>query len=319
MKGSPTAAAPQHHTSPANTRNKAAMWLLVCYVMALIAGFYSLEALATLRPGWHPLWRLFLADLVSTLVVFGFSLGHRNASFYDPYWSVAPPLLGLWIWQVHGTEQGIFLRQWLALGLVMLWACRLTWSWWRGWTGLQHEDWRYGMLRERTGRLYPLVNLMGIHVFPTAQVFLGCLPLWAALGSSRPMGWLDSLAVLITTLAIWIEARADRTLHDFRRGPRTPGQILDVGVWSWSRHPNYLGEIGFWLGLALLGFASGGDPWLCFGGFFCITVMFVGVSIPMLDRRSLERRPGYAAHMAKVPGLLPWLPRSAPDHRSGGN
>jgi len=293
---------------PRETRAGAAVRICICYLLAIAAGGLSLTLLPAQASEWHPMWQLLVADLVATVVVFMFSVAHGNASFYDPYWSVVPPAIGLWILVEHAADQGIFLRQWLALGLVSVWAYRLTWNWWRGWTGLDHEDWRYGMLRSQTGRFYPLVNLGGIHVFPTLQVFLGCLPLWVVMTSDRPMGWLDTVAVLLTGGAIWLEARADSELHAFRNGPREPGQILDHGTWAWSRHPNYLGEMSFWIGLSLMGIASGGGFWLCCSGALAIALMFVVVSVPMLDKRSVERRPEYAEYMRRIPALLPWFP-----------
>jgi steroid 5-alpha reductase family enzyme len=103
-----------------------------------------------------------------------------------------------------------------------------------------------------------------------------------------------------------LETVADEQLRAFRRAG-APGGILDTGVWASCRHPNYLGEVGFWWGLYLLGLAADPGWWWSIVGAGWVTCLFVFFSIPLMDRRSLARRPGYAEHMARVPALVPRL------------
>ena len=84
------------------------------------------------------------------------------------------------------------------------------------------------------------------------------------------------------------------------------------GLWAWSRHPNYLGEIGFWLSMAMFGVAAApGQWWWLFAGVVVMVAMFLGASIPMMEKRSLERRPHYSDVIKRVPKLLPRPPRKA--------
>jgi steroid 5-alpha reductase family enzyme len=185
----------------------------------------------------------------------------------------------------------------------------LTWNWARGWTGLDHEDWRYIMLREKTGAFYWFVNFGGIHMVPTLVVFAGCLALYPALASGeRPFGVLDVAATILTAGAIWLEGTADNQLRRFRLGNPPADAMLETGVWARSRHPNYLGEILFWWGLWLFGVAA--DPatwWWTIAGPVSISVLFRFVSLPMIETRMLERRPGYAQRAANTPLLIPRL------------
>ena len=201
-------------------------------------------------------------------------------------------------------------RRVLALSLVTIWAVRLTYNWLRRWEGLAHEDWRYADLRKKASRRYWLVDLTGIHLFPTIQVFLGCLALYPALSvGTGPVGVLDGIAGVVTSGAVWIEASADKQLHRFLCGEKKAGEILNKGLWAYSRHPNYFGEILFWWGVYLMGLAA--DPsygWTIIGP-LSITLMFHFISIPMIDKRSLDRRPCYEEHMQKVPACIPWFPR----------
>ncbi len=275
------------------------------YVVALGGAFATARAMG----GDTPILTAFVADLVATGVVFGFSMALANSSMYDAYWSAAPPVIGVYWASVAPGAEAVPARQLLVLALVFAWAARLTWNWARGWPGLHHEDWRYRDLREEAHAPYWLVSLTGIHYFPTLQVFLACLPLYAALAvGGRPLGALDALAALVTAGAIALETIADEQLRAFNRS-KAPGDICTRGVWAWLRHPNYLGEIGFWWGLWLFGLAARPDWYWTVIGPHAIPVMFGLASIPMLDRRSLARRPGYAEVMKSVSALVPRRPR----------
>jgi steroid 5-alpha reductase family enzyme len=236
-----------------------------------------------------------VADVTATLVVFAVAVMCDNSSVYDPYWSLAPLAL-VAAYRAHPVT----------IALVMIWSIRLTWNWARGWPGMRHEDWRYLDLRVKTGRAYWLVSLGGIMLFPTLLVFLGCLPLAFGVGRSvEPVVLVLGAAVTFAALAL--ETVADQQLLRFRR-THPPGAICDEGLWRYSRHPNYCGEVAFWLGIWILGLADGAPLWTAIG-WLAILALFVGVSIPMMERRSLARRPAYADRMREVSRLIPMRPR----------
>lgn len=276
------------------------------YVIAILVASTVLKLL----PGLHPLLALAAADAAATVTVFVFSRAFDNTSVYDPYWSVAPPLIALWLVLVPG-EARLDARQVLVLALTSAYGLRLTYNWARGWAGLQHEDWRYADFRQKTGKAYWLVSFWALHFFPTVMVFLGLLPLHGALeAGAAPFGALDVVAGLVTAAAIVIEAVADEQLRNFRRAKREDGDICNVGLWSWSRHPNYFGELSFWLGLFLFGLAGGAPLWTGVG-VVAMVALFVGASIPMAEKRSIARRPHYAEHQKRVSMLIPLPPRKS--------
>ena len=285
--------------APARTRLDSFALVTLAYVVALAVAV----ATPVVLPGLGGLGLVLAADLAATVVVFAFSIRLGNGSVYDPYWSVAPPVIALHWVTVATDARGA--RQLLVLVCVGAWAVRLTWNWARGWPGLHHEDWRYPLLYERSPLPRWATSLLGIHLFPTVQVWLGCLALAPALGwGGRPIGLLDALAVLVAGGAILLETVADEQMRAFAR-TKAPGAIMTGGLWGVVRHPNYLGEIGFWAGLALFGLAAAPSWWWSVLGPVAMILMFIGASIPMLDERSVERRPGYADLMRRLPALLP--------------
>jgi len=278
----------------------------LAYIVALCVAIAVGYALI----GRHPVLIAFVADIAATLVIYTFSRIYRNASFYDAYWSFAPCAIALYWVLGAASEDVVLTRQIVVLSLVFLWAIRLTYNWARRWQGLGHEDWRYADLREKWKRLFWLVELWGIEMMPTIFVFLGCLSLYPALSiGTSPFRVLDYFAIVITAGAIIIEATADQQLRRFVETKRQPEQIMTKGLWAYSRHPNYFGEIMFWWGLFIFALAADPSYWWTIVGPLAITVLFLAVSIPLIDRRSLQRRPGYGEHIEKVSALIPWFPK----------
>jgi len=291
--------------------SRALQAISTAYVAAL--GFAIAVACAV--PYEHPIAIVFAADVAATCAVFAFSFAFRNSSFYDPYWSVAPPVIAAWWWIGSEGSGGGDARRWLVLALVTIWAVRLTYNWARGWTGLDHEDWRYVDIQDKAGRAYWAVSFVGIHMLPTLWVFVGCLPLYVVMAEGvRPLGWLDGVAAFVTAGMIWIEARADKELFEFKGSERNRGQTLDTGLRRYARHPNYLGEMGFWWGLFLFGLAANPAWWWTILGAASITLMFRFVSLPMIEGRMSANRPDYAAYAARTSAVLPWPPR--PDRKA---
>jgi steroid 5-alpha reductase family enzyme len=287
-------------------RTVAFLWIVVAYLSALVAALVTGIAVSD----WHPLAVALAADVVATLVVFAFSFWFDNSSFYDAYWSVAPLPIALYWALAPGAEAAVPARQAIALVVVVLWGLRLTSNWARGWHGLGHEDWRYVDLRRQSGGAYWLVSFTGLHLGPTLIVFLGCLPLWGAVhAGSRPLGFLDAAGAALALGGTLLELVADAQLRGFRRAPPAPDAVLESGLWAWSRHPNYLGEILFWCGLALLGFAAAGWRWWIPLGALAMALMFWRASLPLMEERMLARRPRYAEVQRRVPLLIPRPPK----------
>lgn len=283
-------------------------WVALAYLVAGAVA-YLLGLILAVR-GMPPLAVAFFADVAATIVVFAFSFAFGNSSFYDAYWSVAPiPIAIYWGVQPEAIE-GSFLRQLVVVTLVTIWGCRLTYNWARGWNGLGHEDWRYIDIKAKSGWAYWPVSFAGIHMMPTFWVFLGCLPLYPALlFGTRPFGVLDVVAIAVTSGAIWLEATADKQLVDFRASNPSPDAILDTGVWAWSRHPNYFGEMSFWWGLWIFGCAANPESWRwTLVGAASITLMFRFVSLPLIERRMIERRPAFAELQARTSLVIPYPP-----------
>jgi steroid 5-alpha reductase family enzyme len=251
------------------------------------------------------------ADIAATVVIFIFSVIVGNSSMYDPYWSVAPvPIALYWLLQ-PGSNGFANPRHVLIFALVCLWAIRLTANWAYQWRGLQHEDWRYRDIQHQTGMFYWPVSFLGIHLMPTILVFLGSLALWPTLRDNNShLIWLDVVAAIITFTAISIEATADLQMRQFRRDPASPHRLIPPGLWSASRHPNYFGEVLFWWGLFLFVPLTYPNFRLVIIGPLLILGLFLGISIPLMERHLQEGHPDYAEYKRHVASpFFPWVAR----------
>jgi steroid 5-alpha reductase family enzyme len=295
-------------TRPLSTnRTRDLLLVALAYILAFFAAIFTAKVFQHL----HPVYIILAADVAATLVIYVFGRFFRNASFYDPYWSVAPPVIALY-W-VYGFSEGdaVGIRQILVVTLVFVWALRLTTNWVRGWRGIRHEDWRYVDFRHKSGHWFWLVDLIGIELMPTIFVFLGCLALYPALAAGGgAFNAFDVLAILVTAGAILLEFVSDEQLKTFVKQEPPKGSIMSSGLWAYTRHPNYLGEVSFWWGLFFFGLAADAGYWWTIIGPVTVTILFTTISIPMMEKRLMTSRPGYAAHQKRVPPLLPWFPKT---------
>ena len=296
---------------------RAFLIVLLAYVAAGVIAVVS----GILLRNQSPIIIVGAADIAATIVIFLFSVLVRNSSMYDPYWSVAPvPIALFWLLQ-PGSNGFANLRHVLIFALLCLWALRLTANWATQWRGLGHEDWRYRDIKRQAGRFYWPVSFLGIHLLPTILVFGGCLALWPTFSDrDTHLTWLDVMAALVTLTAIVIEATADWQMRRFRRRSRSANPDADAmprGLWSVSRHPNYFGEVLFWWGIYLFVPLAYPDFRLVVIGPLLILGLFLGVSIPLMERHLVAGHPAYVAYQHQVVSpFVPWFARRQRAHQA---
>ena len=280
---------------------KAYILICVSYLLALAAAWITLAFVA----GYHLMIQVLIADVVATIVIFAFSVVFKNSSFYDAYWSVIPMVIVGYLISLQTDAE--LIRQLMLALVILLWGFRLTANWAYTWSGLDHVDWRYVNLQKKAGLLWWPLSFTGVHLYPTILVFLGCIPMYHALViGTQPINGFDYLALTVGLVSVWIEFQSDRELHRFRDVRHSRTEVLDTGLWSLCRHPNYLGEIGVWVSVLLFGYAAVGyaDYWMLAGSAAMI-LLFTIVSIPMIEKKLIEDKPGYVAYKAKTFSLIP--------------
>ncbi|MEJ5989757.1 DUF1295 domain-containing protein [Ramlibacter sp. PS3R-8] len=234
------------------------------------------------------------------------SLPLRDASLADRAWAllVAAPA-GVYAWQLASGWSVADRATWM-FALLAVWAVRLTAH--ITWRNRGHgEDRRYAAMRQEHGPRFAVRSLFTVFLLQAVLAWVVSWPLLAGAGHPRGFGIWDLLGATLALFGIVFEAIADAQLARFRKDPANRGQVLQHGVWRWSRHPNYFGEACVWWGLACMAVAGGGisAAW-SLASPLLMTVLLLKVSgVSLLEREIAGRRPGYADYVRRTSSFIP--------------
>ena len=273
--------------------------LAICFVIYLLSFYFSFILVPeTINSIWL---KITIWHIYATLFVYFGSLVLKNSSLYDPFWSVAP--LAIVIYLATISENSVLINL-IILIPIIFWGIRLTRNWIIGWPGLNHEDFRYIDLKNTSWIKSEINNLFGIHLFPTLIVNLSLYPLLYVFTYEISITVSLCIALLFTFIAVVLETIADEQMRNFRNNPANNGKTMKFKLWKYSRHPNYLGELLFWFGICLIGINSDAAPILIILCPIPMMMLFVFVSCPLMDERSLKNRSDYQEYMEKTSQLL---------------
>lgn len=277
------------------------------YIAATVVGIVAYRLAFDAMP---ELAALFVADFAATVFTWFWGLVYRNVSVYDPYWSVAPPVL-LTLYALTDSAGSLSVEGALSsdntvcmavmLITITVWAVRLTANWAVTFKGLEHEDWRYTKYRNMLHPvLFQLVNFFGLNLMPTIVVFLAMVPAIRIIDYAPEPSIYTWIGAAMCLAAALIQHLADTSAHQFRA--EHPGEICRVGLWKHGRHPNYFGEILMWWGVWMQSLALGLD-WTIAGAVIN-TLMFLCISIPLMEKRQMMNKPGYADYRRETRILI---------------
>ncbi len=278
------------------SRTKSFIIIGLIYLLAVVVSIFVYNKLDM------PLWlKILIADVLATVIVYVFSVIFSNSSVYDPYWSVQPiVIVGL-----ISTQKQLNVSMILCLVCISLWGIRLTLNWAYTFKGLMHQDWRYTGYEEKTGKLYQLINFTGIHLFPTLVVYLCTMPAVYVITLASEFTPLCLIGFIVSIGATVLQGVADVEMHRFRKNKKSG--FIKSGLWKYSRHPNYLGEILMWWGVAIIAFFSlpnMKNSILLFVGALVNNLMFVFVSVPLADGKQ-SKKEGFEEYKKSTRRFLP--------------
>ena len=284
----------------------AALYVVAIFIMVLVPALFFHYVFGATSI-FTALVSLLIGDVLATLFIWSMGLVFKNSSLYDPYWSVMPPFLMLAA-MLMGVE--FHAEEIILLIVIIVWAIRLTYNWSVTWKDFSEEDWRYANMRKNQ-KTWFVANLFGIHLMPTFLVFFAMLPAMVVplLLDSVSFNWWMLIGAVISIAAIVIECVADWQLRKFKKeNANNTNVACNKGLWKFSRHPNYLGEISFWWGIYFMQLALFPAFWWMVFGPILITLLFIFASIPMAEK-NLESNAGYAEYKARTAMLIPWAPK----------
>ncbi len=265
---------------------------------------------------WPPLSaQVLLSMLALTALTWAVSVPRRDASLADRIWPLFFILAAAWPW-LSGTAMGA--RAVAVTALVTAWGLRLGWyitrrNWGHG------EDRRYQAIRARNQPGFALKSLYLVFGLQAALAWWIALPMGTALRADTAWGWLDTLGLALGSAGLLCEAVADAQMASFQADPHHRHEVMNRGLWAWSRHPNYFGEACVWWGVWLL--AASAMPMVAvvqLGSPVLMTFLLLKVSgVALLEQDIGSRRPGYRQYVLNTPAFWPRPPRHASKPSSG--
>lgn len=235
------------------------------------------------------------------------SLVTRDAGIIDPFWGLGFVLL---VWAYHLATPAATGRSLLVAVLVSVWGLRLfgylLWRWQRE----PEEDYRYREMREKHGERFPLRSLFTVFLLQAGLQVALSAPLLQVQRSPGPRGWTgwDAVALGLFAAGLFFEAVGDWQLARFKADPSNEGEVMDRGLWRYTRHPNYFGDAMVWWGLALFALAIPGSWWVLYSP-VGMTLLLMKVSgVPLLEDRLEEKRPGYREYVRRTNAFFPGFP-----------
>jgi steroid 5-alpha reductase family enzyme len=196
----------------------------------------------------------------------------------------------------------------IAGAMVIVWTVRLgTFLFLR--INRDGRDGRFDEIKTNPTRFLMAWTIQGLWVLLTASAALAII----TTTDRRVLGWVAYLGIAVWLGGFAIEAVADRQKSAFKADPANEGRYISTGLWAWSRHPNYFGEITLWTGVAILAVPIlSGWQWIVLISPVFVTVLLTRVSgIPMLEARADKRWGGqddYQAYKDSTPVLIPKRP-----------
>lgn len=235
------------------------------------------------------------------------SLRLKDSSIVDIFWGPAFILVAV----VYAllTPEGLRDRKLLSLLLVTIWGLRLgVYLAYRNWG--KPEDYRYAAWRTQYGAGWPLRSLFKVFWLQAVLLWIISAPLLFAQASTVPLGGLDIVGAVLWSVGLLFESVGDYQLARFKANPANKGQVLDTGLWRYTRHPNYFGDAVVWWGLYLISLSAGG--WWTIYGPLLMSFLLVRVSgVAMLEQGLKEKKPRYAEYIRRTSAFIPMPPKSS--------
>ena len=240
-------------------------------------------------------------SVVFFTILWAVSLRLQNTSIADVGWGPNILLVGL---TYYFTSDGYLLRAQLTLALVAIWALRLAWHLSTRMRN-EGEDFRYSRWRDEYEDTWWWLSYVKVFLVQSIIAWVVSLPIYFAIVSVGPQSltFIDYVGVVIFVIGFVFETLSDEQLRRFRGVRTNKGKVLDRGLWSYTRHPNYFGEALVWWGLGAIGLATGGLPGLL--GPVVITYLLIYVSGIALLEPTLITKQGYGSYAGRTPAFFP--------------
>lgn len=234
----------------------------------------------------------------------------RKNDLADVLWGPAFPIsaIAAAVWGAGGLEN-LGVRSVVMIGLISVWATRLFLH-----VGVRnltagHEDVRYNNWRKAWGKTWIWRSYLQVFVLQPMILFVFLTPVLLVISlPPTGMSFMAWVGVVVWISGVTVEAVADEQLRRFKSKPTSRGQLMTTGLWSWSRHPNYFGEVLSWWGIWLMvvdlnfGWATVISP-------IGVTYLILKVSGVSMLEDLMKNRPGFEEYRKRTSEFIPMPPK----------
>ena len=294
-----------------NEKCKGLIIILLSYIIAFGIGLFSYLTLddsdilknSDIDEKYRQLIIIFISNVISTIIIWFIGVLINTASTYDPYWSVQTPVIFICLLIKYGN---LNVGNLIYFELILFWSIRLTYNYTKTFHDITYIDWRYNQIRESTGKFYQIVNLLGICLVPTIIVYAASIPSFLYVMDDLNLEYIQFIGFIIILASVLIEMKADIDIHEFKKIRCSRNEIIRIGLWKYSRHPNYFGEICFWYGVAFVYiFCDFTKKWYYIFGAILNNALFLGISIPLAEKNLRKYKEGYDEYKKNTSMLIP--------------
>ncbi len=239
------------------------------------------------------------------------SLPLKNVSIVDIFWGPGFAVIAV---ACLLLAEGHAPRQWLLTILTTVWGLRL--GLYLAARNIGHgEDARYVRMRERVdarGGRFALSSLIVVFMLQGVIMWVVSLPVQVGQASPTPqsLGWLAALGTLVWLVGFGFEAIGDAQLQRFKADPANRGEVMDRGLWRYTRHPNYFGNACLWWGIWLVAVETGSAWWTAIGPALMTYFLLRVSGVALLERSLTETKPKYRDYVRRTSAFFPLPPKA---------
>lgn len=193
--------------------------------------------------------------------------------------------------------------------LVSIWGLRLAWHIYKRNKG-KPEDYRYAEWRKSWGKWFYVRSFFQVYILQGVLLFLISIPvLLINKSSGGELNILDFLGLIVWVLGFYFETVGDAQLAKFIKDPNNKGKLMKSGLWAYTRHPNYFGEITQWWGIFLVALNVQSGAFSVIGPITITTLILKVSGIPLLEKK-MEQSLEFAEYKKQTSMLIPWFKKS---------
>ncbi len=231
------------------------------------------------------------------------SLRLKNSSIIDPFWGM---FFVVSTWHFVLNTPTLSKRALLLTFCTTLWGLRLSvYLFLRNYN--KGEDKRYTTVRNNDPKRFWWTSLFKVFLLQGTIASLICVPMYLGITStSSDLRWFEFIGLSLFYFGFLWETQADWQLSQFKTNRKSDEEILDTGLWAYSRHPNYFGEIVLWYGFAGM-VLSTKNSWLAVLAAISMNYLIIHFSgVKPLEKSLTDRKSKYYDYINNVPTLVPW-------------